>query len=102
MIANLLGFFGGIGTTLSFIPQVSTLCMARDASDTEGLCLSMFVIHWFGLTCWVVYGVLIHAYIVCVFNAIAEVLVSYCILKLVLLRYMSSSEENDALPYTQA
>lgn len=41
----------------------------------------MFVIHAFGVNAWILYGIFVGDYIICIFNGITDVLVLYCIAK---------------------
>jgi len=52
---TLVGIVAGFCTTLSFLPQMVKIYRTKSAHD---LSLSMFVIFAFGVTAWLVYGIL--------------------------------------------
>lgn len=74
MLSKWFGIMGGLGTTTSFFPQV--LKSLRSSSIEEGVSPLMLVIHFCGVSSWVVYGFLQGEPILVVTNSIAAVLVS--------------------------
>jgi uncharacterized protein with PQ loop repeat len=71
MLSKWFGIMGGLGTTTSFFPQV--LKSLRSSSiEVSPL---MLVIHFCGVSSWVVYGFLRKEPILVVTNSIAAVLV---------------------------
>lgn len=65
----LIGFVGGICTTISFFPQV--IKVIRSGS-VQGLSFPMFAIHLTGDILWVIYGILIHDIIILSFESVAS------------------------------
>lgn len=81
-IIESIGIIAGIGTTISFCPQV----WAVYTQSNTGLSPYMLMIHFTGVSCWIIYGILIKDYIILGFNAITLLLLSsiiakYCFLK---------------------
>ena len=64
-IATLLGYFAGFLTTVSLIPQVVKTWKTKSAEDFS---LGMLLIWWTGIACWVIYGVLMNAEPIVVWN----------------------------------
>jgi MtN3 and saliva related transmembrane protein len=52
---NWIGFIAATCTTLSFLPQVIRTIRTK---NTEGISLTMYIIFVFGVTMWLVYGIL--------------------------------------------
>lgn len=65
----LVGFVGGICTTISFFPQVITVVRS---GSVQGLSFPMFAIHFVGDILWVVYGILIDDIIIISFETVAS------------------------------
>jgi len=65
----IVGFVGGICTTISFFPQV--IKVIRSGS-VQGLSFPMFAIHFLGDILWVAYGILIHDIIIISFETVAS------------------------------
>jgi MtN3 and saliva related transmembrane protein len=78
MIQELIGFTAGVGTTFSFIPQV--LKVYKD-SNIEGLSIHMMMIHFSGVSLWIIYGILKHDNIIISFNSITLLAVMSIICK---------------------
>ncbi|ELR73754.1 hypothetical protein C900_01364 [Fulvivirga imtechensis AK7] len=55
-LIEVIGLTAGSLTTISFLPQVIKTWKTRSAKD---LSLSMFMIFWFGVLLWLIYGILI-------------------------------------------
>jgi MtN3 and saliva related transmembrane protein len=68
---DVLGFIAGILTTFSASPQ---LYYSYTTKDVKSLSLSFMSMLLAGLTTWAVYGVLIKALPIIIFNAIAVLL----------------------------
>jgi MtN3 and saliva related transmembrane protein len=75
-----IAIIGGLGTTFSFAPQVYKV---YKQNCTEGLSPYMIGIHFGGVTCWLVYGILINDYYVVGFNGITMLMVFTIIAKFV-------------------
>lgn len=65
-----IGFLAGVGTTVSFFPQIVRVVRTKSVSD---LSIYMFLIHSTGVGLWIVYGVLVHDFIIVLFNCITFV-----------------------------
>lgn len=52
-----LGYFAGICTTLSFVPQVIKVWKSK---NVDGISLSMFIIFIIGVFCWLMYGLILN------------------------------------------
>jgi MtN3 and saliva related transmembrane protein len=79
LIKTCIGIAAGIGTTISFLPQ---LVKVIRSGSTDGLSHSMFLIHTSGVSLWIVYGIIGRDLIVITFNAMS------CFFCLVILMYM--------------
>jgi MtN3 and saliva related transmembrane protein len=79
LIKTCIGILAGIGTTISFLPQLVKIVRS---GSTDGLSHSMFLIHTSGVTLWVVYGIIGRDLIVITFNAMS------CFFCLVILSYI--------------
>ena len=53
-----LGYFAGFLTTVSLIPQVIKTWKTKSATDFS---LAMLLTWWSGIVCWIIYGVLVDA-----------------------------------------
>jgi MtN3 and saliva related transmembrane protein len=53
-----LGYFAGFLTTVSLIPQVIKTWKTKSATDFS---LAMLLTWWSGIVCWIIYGVLVNA-----------------------------------------
>lgn len=73
MNPEVLGYFAGFLTTVSFVPQVLQVYRTR---TTQGVSTGMLVIFGLGLIAWLSYGVWIASPPVIVTNAVTLVLVS--------------------------
>ena len=69
---TMVGFFAGLLTTISFLPQVAKTWKSRSASD---LSLGMFSVFSVGVMFWLVYGFLIQEPPIIFWNLITLVLV---------------------------
>jgi MtN3 and saliva related transmembrane protein len=54
--AMLFGSLAAIATTISFLPQAVKTFRTR---DTRSLSLGMYSLFTFGVSCWLVYGILL-------------------------------------------
>ena len=61
----LLRYFAGFLTTVSFVPQVVKMWTTKSADDFS---LVMLLIWCTGISCWVVYGVLLNAVPIILWN----------------------------------
>ena len=52
------GYFAGFLTTVSLIPQVIKTWKTKSATDFS---LAMLLTWWSGIVCWIIYGVLVEA-----------------------------------------
>ena len=68
-----VGYAGAFCTTISFLPQVVKVLREKDAS---ALSLGMYLIFTFGVSLWLVYGLLKQDPVLIVANLVTLVLVS--------------------------
>ena len=64
---TLVGYFAGLLTTFSFVPQVFKTWKSKSASD---LSLWMFSLFTLGVLCWLIYGVLLGEAPMILWNAV--------------------------------
>jgi MtN3 and saliva related transmembrane protein len=70
---DLFGIIGALGTTFSFLPQVIRVFKNN---SVEGLSPSMILIHFTGVTNWVIYGIFMHDNIIIASNGVTLFLVT--------------------------
>ena len=61
----LLGYFAGFLTTVSLVPQVIKIWTTKSADDFS---LMMLLIWCTGISCWLVYGILLNAVPIILWN----------------------------------
>jgi MtN3 and saliva related transmembrane protein len=61
----LLGYFAGFLTTISLVPQVIKMWTTRSANDFSLVMLSIWCT---GIGCWIVYGILLNAVPIIIWN----------------------------------
>jgi MtN3 and saliva related transmembrane protein len=88
LISKVFGYLGGIGTTISFLPQVVKI---YKQNNNEGLSIYMFLIHLSGVSSWIIYGIYINDIIVILYNSITLSLIFFIILKYLNNEYKSRS-----------
>lgn len=71
ILCRIVGCLAGLGTTVSFVPQV--VHVVRD-NAVKDLSVLMFIIHSSGVIMWITYGFLIKDLVVVSFNATTLVL----------------------------
>ena len=64
-IISLIGYIAGIGTTMSFLPQV----IATIKNTGEKPSFGMLCIHTTGVGLWTLYGILVKNNIIIIYNA---------------------------------
>lgn len=64
---ELIGYFAGICTAISFVPQAIKTFKSR---DIRGLSLGMYTIFNMGIISWVIYGFYMQSYQMIIFNII--------------------------------
>jgi MtN3 and saliva related transmembrane protein len=64
---HLIGYFAGILTTVSFIPQ---LLLTLKTRNTMSLSLGMYSAFTLGVTLWLAYGVLLNDYALIIANTL--------------------------------
>ena len=72
VVAKGFGWLGASGTTLSFLPQVYKMYRTKDVG---GISPFMMVVHFMGVSSWIVYGVLRGDRIVVASNTVSASLV---------------------------
>lgn len=66
-VLNLVGILAGLGTTISFVPQLIRVWRLRSARDIS---LTMFLIYSLGVFLWMLYGIFLRAAPMILFNGI--------------------------------
>lgn len=66
-LADTIGTIAAILTTSSFLPQVIHTFRSKDA---RGISLGMYTVFITGVSCWLVYGLLLQAWPIVVANTI--------------------------------
>ncbi len=70
-LADVLGFLGAGGTTVSFVPQVMKVWKTRSARDISS---GMYLLFITGLVFWLAYGVMIGSWPILIANTLTIVL----------------------------
>ena len=79
-LINTIGTIAAIVSTASFVPQVWHTYKTRDVS---GVSLGMYSVFTVGVSCWLVYGLLLGAWPIIIANAITLTLaISILVMKL--------------------
>ncbi len=79
-LINTIGTAAAIISTASFVPQVWQTLKTRDVS---GISLGMYSVFTVGVSCWLVYGLLLGAWPIIIANAITLTLaISILVMKL--------------------
>ena len=87
MMVRVVGFMGALGTTASFLPQVVRMYRSNE-NEMKGFSPWVMVIHGFGVSNWIVYGVFVDDLYVIVANSLSLLLVSA-----MAFRYVSSRHQ---------
>jgi MtN3 and saliva related transmembrane protein len=66
-LLDLIGYLAAILTTVSFVPQAWHSFKTR---DVRGISLGMYSAFTAGIACWLVYGLLLHAWPIIISNVI--------------------------------
>ena len=69
---EIIGLLGATLTTMSFLPQAIKTLRTR---ETEAISLWMYLIFASGVTCWFIYGLLLHNFPIIIANAVTLPLV---------------------------
>jgi MtN3 and saliva related transmembrane protein len=79
-VADLLGYIAAVLTTIAFVPQAIKAFRTRSTKDMS---LTMWLLLFTGVFCWLIYGILLRAGPIIAANAVTLVLVgAVLILKL--------------------
>jgi len=70
-LIDLTGYLAAILTTASFVPQAWHTFRTRDVS---GISLGMYAAFTAGIACWLLYGVMLHAWPIVIANLVTLVL----------------------------
>jgi MtN3 and saliva related transmembrane protein len=70
IITKSIGIMAGVGTTVSFFPQMIRVVRTKSVAD---LSIYMFLIHSSGVSLWVAYGILVDDLIIVIFNCMTMV-----------------------------
>ena len=71
MFELILGLIAGALTTISFVPQVIQVVKTRSTRDIS---LGMYIVLFIGISCWLIYGILIEALPLIIANTISAIL----------------------------
>ena len=63
-----IGLAAGFFTTVSFVPQIRKIWKSRSAEDVSR---RMFLAIAFGVSLWLVYGILLHQWPIIIWNALS-------------------------------
>lgn len=74
-----IGFAGATLTTIAFLPQAYSI---YKTNDTKGLALSTYIIYFFGLLMWMVYGIIDEDSPVVHSSMVSIIIVSYIAYKI--------------------
>ena len=74
---NLLGYIAGILTTLAFLPQVLKTLRTKSTRDIS---LAMWLLLCAGVSCWLIYGLLLGAGPIIAANAVTLLLAGIVLL----------------------
>jgi MtN3 and saliva related transmembrane protein len=72
--SEIIGSVAGFLTTVAFVPQAWRIFKTK---ETRSISLVMFIVFVTGLTCWILYGLLINQLPVVIPNIITLLLASY-------------------------
>ncbi|MFN0049297.1 MAG: SemiSWEET transporter [Cytophagales bacterium] len=73
-----LGFLAATLTTISFIPQVY---IVWKTNDTKSISLTMFLLFWIGVVCWLFYGIFLQDFAIICANIFTLAAAGYILLK---------------------
>ena len=71
--SSVIGFAAGFFTTFSFVPQITKIWKSKSAEDVSK---KMFLAIAFGVSLWLVYGIILQQWPIIIWNAISLVLAS--------------------------
>ncbi len=71
--SSAIGFAAGFFTTVSFVPQITKIWKSKSAEDVSK---KMFLAVAFGVSLWLVYGILLQQWPIIIWNSISLVLAS--------------------------
>ena len=71
-MADVIGYIAAVLTTIAFLPQAIKAFRTRSTKDIS---LSMWLLLFFGIACWLVYGLMVAAGPVIAANSVTLVLV---------------------------
>lgn len=71
---DMVGYLAAILTTISFVPQALLTWKHKHA---DGVSLGMYLIFTAGITCWLLYGICLHATPIILANAVTLVLAGF-------------------------
>ena len=67
MNTELIGFIAGLLTTICFVPQAIAVLRAP---DTKSISLIMYVVFSLGVTCWLIYGIMLSSVPIIIANIV--------------------------------
>lgn len=78
-MTEIIGTIAALLTTFSSVPQIIKV---HKTNHTKDLSLSYFLIMWFGIFLWLIYGILINDYIIVTANIVTISFISYLVYKI--------------------
>ena len=88
LIAETIGYVGGLCTAFCFMPQ--TLKTIR-TKDVQSLSLVSYILYCIGILSWVLYGFYVHSVQMVVFNSISLFFAGYILIMII--KYKGKSRE---------
>ena len=83
LIAETIGYIGGLCTAFCFMPQ--TLKTIR-SKNVQGLSLVSYILYCIGILSWVLYGIFVHSVQMVVFNSISLFFAGYILIMILIYR----------------
>ena len=74
---DILGLVAAILTTISFLPQVYKTWQTK---STEGLSLTMYLVLFIGIICWLIYGIHLNSLPIMIANIVTGILSLFLII----------------------
>ena len=74
---DILGLVAAILTTISFLPQVYKTWQTK---STEGLSLTMYLVLFIGIICWLIYGIHLNSLPIMMANIVTGILSLFLII----------------------
>lgn len=89
---TVVGIIASIGTTLSMVPQLTKLIKGKTAGDIS---ITMLIILFAGIGCWVTYGIMKNDWIIIISNSFSFIV--NLILTTLTIKYKAEKVSSDNL-----